>query len=188
MHATPYYWVGKSAALNYFTGVPFGLDAIELAGWLEFGGGQQLGDELYDGFGLKPFYAGSSMTQAGGWFRKEINSIEDLKGLKIRIAGLGGEVFRRLGAAVQVTPPGEIFPAMQSGAVDAAEWVGPWNDLAFGLHQVAKYYYMPAFHEPGPGLEVVVNKARFEELPGDLKKIVEYAVGSVAHTTVGDFH
>src|SRR3546814_13514471 len=82
----------------------------------------------------------------------------------------------------------EIFPAMQSGAVDAAEWVGPWNDLAFGLHQVAKYYYMPAFHEPGPGLEVVVNKARFEELPGDLKKIVEYAVGSVAHTTDGDFH
>src|SRR3546814_16174725 len=109
------------------------------------------------------------MTQAGGWFRKEINASEDLKGLKIRIAGLGGEVFRRLGAAVQVTPPGEIFPAMQSGAVDAAEWVGPWNDLAFGLHQVATYYYMPAFHAPGPGLGVVVTKACSHDMPGEQK-------------------
>ncbi|MCB9946528.1 MAG: TRAP transporter substrate-binding protein [Rhodospirillaceae bacterium] len=187
MHATPYYWVGKSRALNFFTGVPFGLNAMELPAWLYFGGGQELWDEVYGEFGVKPFYAGSSGVQAGGWFRKEINTLDDLQGLKIRIAGLGGEVLRRLGAAVVQLPPGEIFAAMQSGAVDAAEWVGPWNDLAFGLYRVAEYYYLPAFHEPGPGLEVTVNKEKFEALPGDLQKIVQYAASSVANETLADF-
>jgi TRAP-type mannitol/chloroaromatic compound transport system substrate-binding protein len=187
MHATPYYWVGKSAALNYFTGVPFGLSATELAGWLQFGGGMALWEEAYGGFGLKPLYAGSSGVQAGGWFRNEVASLEDLKGLKIRIAGLGGEMMRRLGAAVVLTPPGEIFAAMQSGAVDAAEWVGPWNDLAFGLFRVAKYYYLPAVHEPGPGLEVAVNRQRFDALAPDLQKIVEYAAASIAGDTLADF-
>ena len=188
MHATPYYWVGKSPSLNYFTTVPFGLNAVELAGWLYHGGGQALWDEAYAALGVRAFYAGSSGVQAGGWFRREIDTLDDIRGLKIRIAGLGGEVFRRLGAAVVLLPPGEIFPAMQSGTVDAAEWVGPWNDLAFGLHRVAKYYYTPAFHEPGPGLEVVVNKAKFDALPTDLQKIVQYAAQSVADETVADFH
>ena len=188
LHATPYYWVGKSPALNYFTGVPFGLNAPELAGWLYYGGGQELWDEVYASLGVKAFYAGSSGVQAGGWFREEINTLDDIQGLKIRIAGLGGEVFRRLGAAVVLLPPGEIFPAMQSGTVDAAEWVGPWNDLAFGLHRVAKYYYLPAFHEPGPGLEVAVNTEKFAALPDDLQQIVQYAVQSVANESIADFH
>ncbi len=187
MHATPYYWVGKSATMNYFTGVPYGLMATELAGWIEFGGGQALWDEVYAGFGAKPFYCGSSGTQAGGWFRKEINTLDDVRGLRIRIAGLGGEVFRRIGAAVVNLPPGEIFQAMQSGAVDAAEWVGPWNDLAFGLHRVADYYYLPAFHEPGPGLEAVVNLDAYNALPDDLKAIVEFAAKSTAYTADADF-
>ncbi|MGP1397869.1 MAG: TRAP transporter substrate-binding protein [Inquilinaceae bacterium] len=187
MHATPYYWVGKSPSFNYFTTVPFGLNATELAGWLYHGGGQALWDEAYAPFGVKPFYAGSSGVQAAGWFRKEINTTEDLRGLKIRIAGLGAEVMTRLGAAVVTLPPGEIFGAMQSGAVDAAEWIGPWNDLAFGLYRIAKFYYMPAFHEPGPGLEVTVNKARYDALPADLQKIIEYAASSVANETLADF-
>ena len=188
LHGTPYYWTGKSLAFHFFTGVPFGFNAMDLPGWLRFGGGQDMWDEAYSTFGLKPFYVGSSGVQAGGWFRQEINSVDDLRGLRIRIAGLGGEVMRRLGAAVVLTPPGEIFAAMQSGNVDAAEWVAPWNDLGFGLHQVADYYYLPAFHEPGPGLEFSVNQARWEELPADLQAIVHHAAASCAHETLADFH
>ncbi|NBC31844.1 MAG: ABC transporter substrate-binding protein [Alphaproteobacteria bacterium] len=187
LHATPYYWVGKSPALHFFTGVPFGLSCTELPGWIYYGGGQELWEEVYAAFGLTPFYCGSSGVQAGGWFRREIETVDDLRGLRIRIAGLGGEVMRRIGAAVVLTPPGEIFPAMQAGTVDAAEWVGPWNDLAFGLHQVADYYYLPAFHEPGPGLEVAINTARLAELPDDLKAIVRYAASSVSNETTADF-
>lgn len=187
LHGTPYYWVGKSKAFNYFTTIPFGLSAIELPAWLTYGGGQELWEEAYAAFGLVPFYAGSSCTQAGGWFRHEIKSWEDLQGLKIRMAGLGGEVLRRAGSVIVLTPPGEILPAMQSGTIDAAEWIGPWNDVAFGLQKVAKYYYVPAFHEPGPGLEITVNKAKFEALPADLQAIVRYAAAATAQDTTTDF-
>jgi len=186
-HATPYYWQGKSKALHYFTGLPFGLTAWELTGWLYFGGGQELWDEVYAGFGLKGFYAGNSGVQAGGWFRREITGLADLQGLKMRIAGLGGEALRRLGVTVVLTPPGEIFPAMQSGVVDAAEWVGPWNDLAFGLHRIAKNYYLPAFHEGGPALEAFVSKAKFDALPADLQAIVAAACSATANETLADF-
>ena len=187
-HGTPYYWTGKSDTFHFFAGVPFGLTAVELAGWLYFGDGQALWDEAYGDFGVKPFYAGSSGLQAGGWFRREVATLDDFRGLRIRIAGLGGEVVRRLGSAVVLTPPGEIFTAMQSGTVDAAEWVAPWNDLAFGLHRVADYYYLPAFHEPGPSLEVTVNRARWDALPADLQAIVRYAASSAANETLADFH
>jgi len=187
LHGTPYYWVGKSKAFNYFTTIPFGLSAVELPAWLTYGGGQALWEEAYDDFGLQPFYAGSSCTQAGGWFSREINTWEDLQGLKIRMAGLGGEVMRRAGSTVLLLPPGEILPAMQSGAIDAAEWIGPWNDIAFGLQKVAKYYYVPAFHEPGPALEVSVNKAKFQALPEDLQAIVRYAAAATAQDTTTDF-
>ncbi|MGF1475180.1 MAG: TRAP transporter substrate-binding protein [Geminicoccaceae bacterium] len=186
-HGTPYFWVGKSAALNYFTGVPFGLTAAELAGWLYKGDGMDLWRETYADFNVVPFYAGSSRTQAGGWFRKEIKSLDDLRGLKFRIAGLGGEVMKRLGVTTVLIPPGEIGPSLLSGAVDAAEWVGPWNDRAFGLYKSAKYYYLPAFHEPGPGLEVIVNKDRLEALPEDLRAIVEAATTALAMETTADF-
>lgn len=186
-HATPYYWVGKSPALNYFSTIPFGLTAWEMAGWLYFGGGQELWDEVYAPFGIKPFYAGNSGVQAGGWFNKEINTLDDLKGLKMRIAGPGGEVMRRLGVAVTLTPPGEIQPALMSGAVDAAEWVSPWLDIAFGLQKAAKYYYMPAFHEPGPGLEVQVNKERWDALDPDLQAIIKRAAQASAGEALADF-
>ncbi|SMF44120.1 TRAP-type mannitol/chloroaromatic compound transport system, substrate-binding protein [Tistlia consotensis] len=186
-HATPYYWVGKSPALNWFTGVPFGMTAVEAYAWLRFGGGQALWDEVYDGFGIKPYYAGSSGTQAGGWFNRKIETVEDFKGLKFRIAGLGGEVMRRLGAATVMMPPGEITQALAAGTVDGADWVGPWNDLAFGLYRFAKYYYMPGFHEPGPGLEVIVNKKVLAGLPDDLKAMIAVAADATAIETLGDF-
>lgn len=186
-HGTPYYWQGKNPVFHYFTGVPFGLMAWEMAGWLRFGGGQALWEEAYAPFGVLPFYAGSSGVQAGGWFNREIRSLDDLKGLKFRIAGLGGEVMRRLGASVVLTPPGEIFSSMQNGTIDAAEWVGPWNDLAFGLDRVAKYYYLPAFHELGPALELIVNKKAFETLPSDLQEIVRGAALASATETIADF-
>lgn len=186
-HGSPYFWQGKSQAMHYFTGVPFGVTAWEMSAWLRFAGGQALWDELYAKFGLKPFYAGSSGVQAGGWFRKEIKGLDDLQGLKMRIAGLGGAVMRKLGVQVVLTPPGEIFPAMQSGVVDAAEWVGPWNDLAFGLHKIAKHYYAPSFHEGSAALECIVDRAKFDALPADLQKIIEYASAASAEEALADF-
>jgi TRAP-type mannitol/chloroaromatic compound transport system substrate-binding protein len=187
LHATPYYWVGKAKALNYFTTIPFGLTADELSAWLTFGGGMALWDEVYADFGVKPFYAGNSGLQAGGWFRKPIDTLADLDGLKFRIAGLGGEAMRKLGVNVVTLPPGEIGPALTSGAVDAAEWVGPWNDRAFGLYKVAKYYYVPAFHEPGPGLEITVSREQYEALPANLQRIVAVAARATAEETLADF-
>jgi TRAP-type mannitol/chloroaromatic compound transport system substrate-binding protein len=186
-HSTPYYWVGKNKAMNFFTGVPFGLTALEMGGWLRFGGGMALWEEAYAPFGVKPFYAGASGTQAGGWFNKEINTVDDLRGLKMRIAGLGGEVMRRLGVAVTLTPPGEIFTALQSGTVDAAEWVSPWLDIAFGLQKAAKYYYMPAFHEPGPSLEVIVNKDALAGLSKSEQAIIAAAADRTNVSTQADF-
>ncbi len=186
-HGTPYYAAGKNPVFHYFTGVPFGLLAHEHAAWLAFGGAQALWDKAYEPFGVKPFYAGSSGPQATGWFRKEINSLDDLKGLRMRIAGLGGEIMRRLGVTVTLTPPGEIFQAMQSGAVDAAEWIGPWNDLAFGLYRVADHYYVMPTHELGPALEFIVNRSAWEALPDDLKAVVTEAARASAFEALADF-
>lgn len=186
-HTTPHYAVSKDPALHFFTGVPFGLTALEHSAWLRFGGAQELWDRAYEPFGLKPFYAGSSGPQAGGWFREEIQSLDDLQGLNFRIAGLGGEVMRRIGVNPVLLPPGEIFPAMQEGIIDAAEWIGPWNDLAFGLFRVAKHYYMPAFHEMGPALELIVNRQAYDALPQDLQAIVSEACLASAMETTADF-
>ncbi len=187
MHATPYYWAGKAPAMHFFTTTPFGLTAEELAGWLYKGDGMALWREAYAPFGVIPFYAGNSRIQAGGWFNKEIDSLADLNGLRMRIAGLGGEVLRRLGVNTVLIAPGEITPALMAGTVDAAEWVGPWNDRAFGLQQAARYYYVPAFHEPGAGLELTVNRRSFEALPADLQAIVEAAAAAITTETVADF-
>jgi TRAP-type mannitol/chloroaromatic compound transport system substrate-binding protein len=186
-HGTPYYWAGKAPALQYFTTTPFGLTSDELAGWLYKGDGMALWREVYDDFGVIPFYAGNSRNQAGGWFNQEIASVEDLKGLNMRIAGLGGEVLRRLGANTVLIAPGDIAPSLMAGTVDAAEWVGPWNDRAFGLYEAAKYYYVPAFHEPGAGLEIIVNRESFEALDDDLKAIVETATTAISMETIADF-
>ena len=186
-HGTPYYWAGKAPALQYFTTTPFGLTSDELAGWLYHGDGMALWREVYADFGVIPFYAGNSRNQAGGWFNQEITGVDDLRGLNMRIAGLGAEVLRRLGANTVLIAPGEIAPALMAGTVDAAEWVGPWNDRAFGLYEAARYYYVPAFHEPGAGLELIVNRASFEALPDDLKAMVETAAAAIAMETTADF-
>ena len=152
-----YYWQGKSPAFNFFTAVPFGMTADELIAWINFGGGQQLWEELSARFNIIAFQSANSGVQMGGWYNREIVTLDDFKGLKIRMPGLGGEVMRRLGAAAVALPGGEIFPSMKSGAIDAAEWVGPWNDLAFGFYQVAKFYYCPGIQEPGAGLATGIN-------------------------------
>ncbi|GIX34951.1 MAG: C4-dicarboxylate ABC transporter [Lysobacteraceae bacterium] len=178
-HGASYYWKGKAEAAPFFCTIPFGMNAQEMNGWLYHGGGLELWRELYAPFNLVPFPAGNTGVQAAGWFNREIRAVEDLKGLKMRIPGLGGEVMARLGATPVNLPGGELFQALQSGTIDAAEWVGPYNDLAFGLHRVARYCYMPGWQEPGPTLECIVNKAAFDALPEDLKAIVEACCAAV---------
>ena len=156
-HGAEYYWQGRSRAFNFFAAVPFGMTATEINAWIHHDGGKQLWDELSAGFNIKPLMCGNSGCQAGGWFRKEINTLEDLQGLRIRIPGLGGEVFRRLGATPVTKPGGEIFLALSQGNIDAAEWIGPWNDMAFGFHTIADYYYFPGIHEPGTVLSLGLN-------------------------------
>lgn len=175
-HAGAYYWKGKIPSAVFFSSVPFGLTANEMNGWLYYGGGLQLWEEAYKPFGLIPNPAGNSGTQMGGWFNKEINSLADLKGLKMRIPGLGGEVLKKAGGIPVTLPGGEIFPSLQSGALDATEWVGPYNDLAFGLHKAAKYYYTPGWHEPGTTMECIINEKAFIKLPADLQSIVRNAM------------
>lgn len=159
-----YYWQGKHKAFNFFTTVPFGLTGSEHYAWINFGGGQELWDELSAGFNLKGFANAWTGVQMGGWFRKEVNSLDDLKGLKFRMPGIGGEVLRRFGVAVVNLPAAEIFPALQSGTIDGSEWVGPWNDSMFGFQKIAKYYYAAGFHEPGTVGSFGINKAVWDGL------------------------
>ncbi len=187
-HGADYYWQGKSKAFNFFTTVPFGLTATEMSTWVHHAGGQELWDELSAGFKLKPFQAGNTGVQMGGWFNKEINTVEDFKGLKFRMPGLGGEVLRRLGAAAVALPGGEIFPALQSGAIDGTEWVGPWNDLAFGFYKVAKYYYYPGFHEPGSSLSCAVNLDLWNTLPAAHKQIIRNAAQAENDDVLAEFN
>lgn len=177
MHSTPYYWQNKSKALSVFTTVPFGMTNYESVAWLRHGGGQALWDEIYGGFGLKGFHAGSTSVQMAGWFNREIKSAADFKGLKMRIPGLGGEALRKLGATIVNLPVGEIFGALQSGTIDATEWVGPWQDLAAGYYKVTKYYYWPGMHEPATINEISVNKAKWDALPKDLQQIFAWGCG-----------
>ena len=175
-HAGAYYWKGKIPSAVFFSSVPFGLTPDEMNAWLYYGGGIELWEEAYKPFGLIPNPAGNSGTQMGGWFNKEINSVSDLKGLKMRIPGLGGEVLKKAGGVPVTLPGGEIFPSLQSGAIDATEWVGPYNDLAFGLYKAAKFYYTPGWHEPGTTMECMINEKSFNELPADLQSIVRNAM------------
>ncbi|RMD69795.1 MAG: TRAP transporter substrate-binding protein, partial [Gammaproteobacteria bacterium] len=178
-HGAAYYWKGKSEAAQFFTAVPFGFTPDEMNAWLYHGGGLGLWRRLYADFGLHPIPAGNTGVQMGGWFNKEIKSLDDIKGLKMRIPGLGGEVFARAGGTPVSLPGGELFTALQSGTIDATEWVGPYNDLAFGLYEAAKYYYYPGWHEPGATLECIVQKKAFDSLPKDLQAVVETACAAV---------
>jgi TRAP-type mannitol/chloroaromatic compound transport system substrate-binding protein len=187
-HDASYYHKGKVEAAQFYATIPFGLTATEMSAWLHHGGGIELWRELYEPHNLVPFMAGNTDTQMGGWFNKQINSIADLKGLKMRIPGMGGEVLRRAGGTPVTLPGSEIFTALQTGAIDATEWVGPWNDSAFGFHKAAKYYYYPGWHEPGPVLECIINKDAWNALPADLQMIVQIACDAATHNMMAEYN
>jgi len=187
-HSGPYYWKGKIPSSPIFGAIPFGMTTEELNSWLHYGGGLELWREMYKPFGIIPMAGGNTGAQFTGWFKKEINSVEDLKGLKMRIPGLAGDVLRKAGATPVTITGGEIFSALQSGAIDASEWVGPYNDLAFGFHQAAEYYYSTIWHEPGTALEFLINEKAFNALPKDLQKIVEVAARAVNEDTLDEYN
>jgi len=174
-HTAPLFWQGKMPVSALFTAAPFGLTPLEHHAWIFHGGGQQLWDRLYSPFKVKPFMGANSGLQMGGWFKKEINSLDDLKGLKMRIPGLGGAILEKLGGVPTSLPPGEIFTALQSGLIDGTEFLGPWADSNFGFQKVAPYYYFPGFHEPNGTGECLVNKEAYENLPKHLQHIIENA-------------
>src|ERR1041384_5797939 len=174
-HTASFYWQGKMPAATFFTTVPFGLTPDEHLAWGEAGGGRALWDELYAPFGVKPFMGGNTGVCMGGWFRREIKSLADVRGLKLRTLGLGGEVYRRLGATPQTTPPAEILVSLQSGVIDGAEFVGPGTDIALGLYRVASSYYYPGFNKPNGTGECIVSLKSWNALSDELKDIIAHA-------------
>lgn len=186
-HTAAYYHKGKIPASPFFTGVPFGMNLLEQNAWLNYGGGLELWRELYKPFNIIPFSGGNTGIQMGGWFNKEINSSSDLQGLKMRIPGIAGEVFNRAGGASVAIPGGELYTSMQTGVIDATEWVGPYNDRSFGLHEVATNYYYPGWHEPTAMLEFDVNIDAWNQLPEDLQKIVESAARTINADMLDEF-
>ena len=186
-HGASYYWLGKLPSAPFFSALPFGFNVNEMNSWLLKGGGLELWQTLYEPFNLIPMPAGNTGAQMAGWFNKEIQSMDDIKGLKMRIPGLGGDVFKRAGGTPELIPGGELFSALKMGRIDAAEWVGPYNDLAFGLHKAAKYYYYPGWHEPGTTLEALINQQAFNQLPSDLQEIVKAACLMANADLIADF-
>ena len=174
-HSASYYWAGKAPAAQFFAAVPFGMNAQQVNAWFYGGNGWKLWKELYAEFGLVPFPAGNTGVQMGGWFNKKINSIDDLKGLKMRIPGLGGKVIAKAGATAVLVAGGEIYTNLERGVIDATEWVGPYHDYLMGFYKAAKYYYYPGWHEPGTVLEIMINKKAWEKLPKDLQDIITTA-------------
>jgi len=187
-HDAAYYHTDKEPAAGFFTSVPFGMTADELNGWVYFGGGQELWDELYAKHNIKAFLAGNTGEQMGGWFRKEIKSVKDLQGLKFRMPGQGGDALAKLGVTVVELSGQDIFSNLQSGTIDGAEWIGPYNDLSFGFYKITKLYYWPGFHEPGSALQCMVNKQKFDALPDDLKQIVAAACAAENDIMLAEFN
>ncbi|WP_456449590.1 TRAP transporter substrate-binding protein [Hydrogenimonas sp.] len=185
-HSGPYYWKGKNPAFALFSGLPLGMVASELSCWMNYGGGYDLWRELYGKYNLHPFVGGNTGVQMGGWFRKPIDSLEDLKGLKMRIPGLGGEVMARLGVNPILLPAGEIYTSLERGTIDATEWVGPALDIRMGFYKVARYYYT-GWHEPGSILELTFNKARFDALSDEHKAVIEYAAEAMTTEMYHEF-
>ncbi|MCK5516710.1 MAG: TRAP transporter substrate-binding protein DctP, partial [Desulfobulbaceae bacterium] len=183
-HSASYYWKGKDITSVFFTTVPFGMNMAEQNSWFYFGGGMTLMQKLYDKFDVYAFPGGNTGVQMGGWFRKEINSLEDLKGLKMRIPGLAGEVFAKLGVNVTNIPAGELYTSLDRGTIDALEWIGPGMDIKMGFHKVAPYYYT-GWHEPASELQFLVNKRAFDKLPAEYQVILKTAMtaASVGVTT-----
>ncbi len=183
----PYYWTGKHPAIPFFATIPFGMNAQQMNAWLYCGGGLELWKEVYAKFGIIPFPAGNTGVQMGGWFNKEILSVEDLKGLKMRIPGFGGKVLAKLGGTPVLSSGSEIYTNLETGVIDATEWIGPYHDYKMGFHKIAKYYYSPGWHEPGPNLEVMMNATTFNALPADIKAIVETACYRLNLWTLSEF-
>jgi TRAP-type mannitol/chloroaromatic compound transport system substrate-binding protein len=186
-HGASYYWKGKIPAAVFFTTVPFGMTAQEANGWLHYGGGLALWRELYAPFGVIPYAGGSTGVQMAGWFNTRLNSREDLAGLKMRIPGLAGEVFDAAGGSAVRIAGGEVYTSMQTGVIDAVEWVGPFNDRTLGLMEVGDYYYYPGWHEPGAMLETIVNAEALAALPEDLQAIVRIAARATNTDMLDDF-
>lgn len=174
-HGAGYYWVGKFPASQFFTTVPFGMNTQEMNAWMYSGNGMKLWNEVYEKYNLVPMPAGNTGFQMGGWFNKEINSIADLKGLKMRIPGLGGKVLAKAGGTPVVSSGSEIYTNLERGVLDATEWIGPYHDYLMGFHEIAKYYYTPGWHEPQACLELIVNKKKYDALPEDLQEIIQTA-------------
>jgi TRAP-type mannitol/chloroaromatic compound transport system substrate-binding protein len=187
-HGAEYYWQGKSKAFSFFAAVPFGLTAQEMSAWINHGGGQELWDELSADFGVKSFSACNTGVQMGGWFKQPVTKLEDMKGLKFRMPGLGGEALRQVGVSVVNLPGGEVFPALQSGAIDGTEWVGPWNDLAFGFHKVTKHYHWPGIHEPGTVLSSGINKKLWDSLSSADQAIIANACAAETNVGLAEFN
>ena len=185
-HSAAYYYKGKNEAFNLFTGFPFGLTATEMNAWMDFGNGMRLWRELYDRYNLVPFKGGNTGVQMGGWFKKEIKSLADLKGLKMRIPGLGGEVFAKLGVKPTLLPAGEIYVALERNLLDATEWLGPSLDVKMGFQKVAKYYYT-GWHEPGSMLSLVFNKQKFAKLSREQQLMIEMASNELNTTMRSEF-
>lgn len=187
-HAAEYYWKGKHPGLAFFTSVPFGLTANEFNAWMRFMGGQELWDEAAGQFGLKGLMAGNTGVQMGGWFNKKISTPEDLKGLKMRMPGLGGDCLAKLGASPVSLPGGQIYENLVSGAIDATEWVGPWNDYAMKFYEAAKYYYYPGFHEPGSMLSFGMNASWWSSLSTADQQIIEAATSMENDVMLAEFN
>ncbi|PHI20631.1 ABC transporter substrate-binding protein [Lewinellaceae bacterium SD302] len=182
-----YYWSGTAPAAQFFSGYPFGLNAQQMNAWLLSGGGMELWRELYADYGLIPFAGGNTGVQMGGWYNREINSVADFKGLKMRMPGLGGRVLEALGGTPVLLAGGEIYTGLERGVIDATEWIGPFHDHTMGFHQIAKYYYYPGWHEPGTNFEFFVNKEAYDQLPPDLQTIVEVATHYINLYTLSSF-
>lgn len=187
-HSAEYYYQGKSKAFSFFAAVPFGLTADELNSWIYHGGGQELWDDLAGQFNVKPLLGGNTGVQMGGWFRKTMDSIDDFKGLKMRIPGLGGAVVTKLGGTSVTLGGGEVFQALQKGTIDATEWVGPWNDMAFGFYKIAKYYYYPGFHEPGTALSFGISRTLWDSLSKSDQAMFQAAAGAENDYTLAEFN
>ena len=187
-HDSPYYWLSKHPATVFFSTLPSGLSSLEQTSWILYGGGQELWNDLYDRFNLLAFPSGNAGLQMFGWFKKEINSLEDLKGLKIRMSGMHAEVLSRIGAITVNIPGGEIMTSLQAGVVDGVEWGGPWMDLAFGFHKIVPYCYGPGLHEPGLNTSLTINKEVYNTMPEELKNIIKLCCYSEITESLAEFN
>ncbi len=186
-HTCSYYYVGKNRTFGIGTSIPFGLNARQMNAWVQFGGGQKLLDEFYSDYNVYSFLGGNTGAQMGGSFRREVKTLEDIKGLKMRIAGIGGDVMARLGAIPQQIAGGDIYPSLEKGTIDAAEWVGPYDDEKLGFYKVAPFYYYPGFWEPGPAIHFFVNKGEWDKLPKEYQEAFRAAAHEANVTMMASY-